>query len=83
MHVDHVCVKGLCLTKLFMKELCLRLFERVVCDRVACDIVVSDIAVCVTLPRVKGLCDNFACEKIEGTPLLSLSATHACHPNVP
>ena len=34
-------------------------------------------------PRVKGLCDNFACEKIEGTPLLSLSATHACHPNVP
>ena len=80
MHVDHVCVKGLCLTKLFVKELCLR------------ELCVTELRVtllwvtllCVWhLPCVKGLCYNFACEKIEGTPLLSLSATHTCHPNVP
>lgn len=45
-----------------------------------CDIVVSckwHCCVCVALPCVKGLWDNFACKKIEGTPLLSLSATRA------
>ena len=38
---------------------------------------VCDIAVC------EGIVLQFCVWKIEGTPLLSLSATHTCHPNVP